>query len=131
MITYIKKEVCIIFTIEFYQRENGKIPVLEFLNGLPAKLRAKAFKDIELLQELGNDLREPYIKPISGHNNKGLYELRIKFSNDIARIFYFTYFNNKYILLSGFIKKTIKLPLREIERARNYMNDYVRRNNNE
>ena len=51
MITYIKREVCVIFTIEFYQRENGKIPVLEFLNGLPAKLRAKAFKDIELLQE--------------------------------------------------------------------------------
>ena len=51
MITYIKKEVCIIFTIEFYHRENGKIPVLEYLNGLPAKLRAKAFKDIELLQE--------------------------------------------------------------------------------
>lgn len=36
--------------IVFYQRENGKVPVKEFLISLPAKLRAKAFRDIELLQ---------------------------------------------------------------------------------
>lgn len=85
--------------------ENGKIPVKDFLYSLEPKLRAKAFRDIELLRNLGNQLREPYIKPIKGNNNKGLYELRIQFSNDIARIFYFTYCNNKYILLHGFIKK--------------------------
>lgn len=28
--------------VEFYQRENGKIPVREFLFSIPAKLRAKA-----------------------------------------------------------------------------------------
>ena len=118
----------IIVELDFYKMENGKIPVQDFLYSLEPKLRAKAFRDIELLKNLGNELREPYVKPIKGNNNKGLYELRIKFSNDIARIFYFTYCNNKYILLHGFIKKSMKTPPKEIERARKYMEDYKRRN---
>lgn len=127
----IKKGVSTIFEVEFYQKTNGKIPVQDFLYSLEPKLRAKAFKDIELLQLLGNELREPYVKPIKGKENKNLYELRIKFSSDIARIFYFTYFNHKYILLHGFIKKTMKTPKKELDKARKYMEDYKRRNNYE
>ena len=67
---------------------------------------------------MGPDLKEPFVKPIKGKQNKGLYELRIKFSGDIARIFYFTYYNGRYILLHGFIKKSIKTPQMEIDRAR-------------
>ncbi|MCM1235264.1 MAG: type II toxin-antitoxin system RelE/ParE family toxin, partial [Ruminococcus flavefaciens] len=84
----------------------------------------KAFSDIELLRKLGGELKEPYVKPIKGKHNKGLYELRIKFSSDIARIFYFTYYNNKFVLLHGFIKKTMKTPEKEIDQARKYMEDY-------
>ena len=124
----IKKGVVIIAQIEFYQKANGKIPVSDFLQSLPPKLKAKAIKDIDLLEEQGNALREPHVKPIKGEKNKGLYELRIKFSSDIARIFYFTYYNNKFILLHGFIKKTLITPPREIEKARSYMEDYKRRN---
>ena len=120
-----------IFTVEFYKKKNGEVPVLNFLYSLDSKMRAKAFRDIELLKNLGNKLREPYIKPIKGKNNNGLYELRIKFSNDIARIFYFTYHNNKYILLHGFIKKKMKTPKREIDRAKKYMDDYIRRESHE
>lgn len=120
-----------IFTVEFYKKKNGEVPVLNFLYSLDSKMRAKAFRDIELLKNLGNKLREPYIKPIKGKNNNGLYELRIKFSSDIARIFYFTYHNNKYILLHGFIKKKMKTPKREIDRAKKYMDDYIRRESHE
>lgn len=108
-------------------KENGKVPVQDFLYSLSPKLRAKAFSDIELLRNMGNELREPHVKPMGGKKNRGLYELRVKFSNDIARIFYFTYHNNKYILLHGFIKKSIKTPRSEIDRARKYMDDYIRR----
>lgn len=126
MITY-KWEVIIIFEIDFYQKANGRVPVKEFLLSLNPKLRAKAILDIELLQEHGNELKEPYVKPIKGKNNKGLYELRIKFSKDAARIFYFTYYDNKYILLNGFIKKSMKTPRKEIARALRYMQDYKNR----
>ena len=121
------KEVNNIFEIEFYKMENGKIPLQDFLYSLESKLRAKAFRDITLLRNMGNELREPYVKPIKGEKNKGLYELRIKFSSDIVRIFYFTYYNDKFVLLHGFIKKSVKTPLNEIEKARKYMEDYKRR----
>ena len=116
-----------IIELDFYMKENGRIPVQDFLYSLNPKLRAKAFSDIELLKQLGTELRKPYVKPIKGKDNKDLYELRIKFSSDIARIFYFTYYDNKFVLLHGFIKKTMKTPQGEIKKARKYMKDYKRR----
>ena len=98
---------------------------------LDVKLRAKAFRDIELLEKCGDELKEPYVKSIKGKNHKGLYELRIKFAGDIARIFYFTYYGDTYVLLHGFIKKTMKVPTHELDRAKGYMEDYIRRNNDE
>lgn len=98
---------------------------------LQPKLRAKAFKDIELLKKYGAELTEPYVKRIQGKKYRDLYELSIKFSSDIARIFYFTYYENKYILLHGFIKKTMNTPVKELEKALQYMEDYIRRNENE
>lgn len=125
-----ERMICI-FDLVFYVKGSGRIPVREFLLSLEPKLRAKAFRDIELLKNLGNDLKEPYVKPIKGSRYKGLYELRIRFAHDIARIFYFTYCNNQYVLLNGFIKKTLKTPQNEIEKARDYMEDYKRRNDYE
>jgi hypothetical protein len=59
------------FEVEFYQKENGNVPVLDFLLSLQPKMRAKAYSEIELLK---------------------------KFSSDISRIFYFCYERNTFIL---------------------------------
>lgn len=115
------------YDIDFYMKSNGSIPVQDFLYSLEPKLRAKAFREIELLHTMGDVLREPYVKSITVKKNKGLFELRINFSNDSARIFYFIYHHNKCILLHGFIKKTMKTPSKEIECERKYMEDYIRR----
>ena len=115
------------YEVEYYQRVNKSIPVMDFLLSLEPKMRAKAFSEIELLKEHGPNLREPYVKPIKGTNNRGLYELRIKFSTDISRIFYFCYKGNTFVLLHGFVKKSNKTPERELERARKYKMDYERR----
>ena len=74
-------------------------------------MRAKAFSEIELLEKHGSDLWEPYTKPIKGDKYKDLFELRVKFSSDISRIFYFTFRNNTFVLLHGFTKKTDKTRL--------------------
>ena len=113
--------------VEYYKKENGKIPVLEYLLTLNPQIRAKAFSEIELLEKHGTDLLKPYTKPIKGEKYKELYELRIKFSSDISRIFYFTFRNNTFVLLHGFTKKTEKTPPGEIERALRYKEDYERR----
>ena len=52
--------------VEYYKKVNGNIPVLEYLLSIDAKMRAKAFSEIELLEKHGSDLREPYVKPIKG-----------------------------------------------------------------
>lgn len=113
--------------VEYYKKENGDIPVLDYLLSLDAKMRAKAFSEIELLEKHGADLREPYVKPIQGGKYKGLFELRVKFSSNISRIFYFTYNQNIFVLLHGFTKKSEQTPERELERAMRYKADYERR----
>jgi len=119
------------YDVEYYQKENGNVPVLDFLLSLQPKMRAKAFSEIELLKKHGTTLTEPYVKPIKGSKYKGIYELRIKFSTDISRIFYFYYRQNTFILLNGFVKKTDKTPELELEKARKYKADYERRCDNE
>ena len=113
--------------VEYYQKENGDIPVLDFLLSLNPKMRAKAYSEIELLQRHGPNLREPYVKPIKGEEYKGIFELRVKFASDITRIFYFAFRKNTFVLLNGFIKKSDKTPQREIVRAKRYKDDYEMR----
>lgn len=113
--------------IEFYQKENGEIPVEDFLLSLNPKLRAKAYSDILLLKKLGINIRESFSTAIKGERYKGLFELRVKFSSDITRIFYFLYEKNTFVLLHGFVKKINKTPERELERALSYKLDYERR----
>ncbi|RDY32280.1 type II toxin-antitoxin system RelE/ParE family toxin [Lachnotalea glycerini] len=116
------------FTIEFYERENGEIPVEEFLLGLDNKMRAKLLGIMDILQEKGNQLREPYSK----HLEDGIFEIRGKVGTDISRALYFFYYDGKIIVTNGFIKKTQKTPKAEIEKAKKYRNDYLERcENNE
>lgn len=112
------------FTVEFYKKENGDIPVEEFLDGLNVKMKAKSVGLIKILQEKGNLLREPYSKPLGD----GIFELRCKVGNDISRVLYFFYYNGKIIMTNGFVKKTRKTPRAVIDRAKAYRDDYLERN---
>lgn len=111
------------FEIDFYELPNGLRPVEEFLNSLEVKMRVKAINSLEILEEHGNMLREPYSKPIEN----GIFELRIQFANDISRIFYFFVTGRKIVLTNGFIKKTNKSPKNDIGLALRYKEDYERR----
>ena len=113
--------------IELYEKENNQCPILDFILSLPPKHRAKVEREIDLLEEFGINLTYPHTRKIEGEAYKDLWELRIKFASDISRIFYFIHLNNKFVLLHGFIKKTNKTPSKELDRAKNYMLDYLRR----
>lgn len=86
-------------------------------------MQAKIFKNLELLEIRGNELREPFSK----HIEDGIFEIRNKVGNDITRIFYFFVIGQKIILTNGFIKKTQKTPKAEIALAKKYGNDYLNR----
>ena len=115
------------FEVIFYEKENGEKPVEEFLLGLNVKMRAKMIGLLEILQEKGNQLREPYSK----HLEDGIFEVRCQNGSDITRILYFFYYRGKIVLTNGFVKKTQKTPRTEIETAKRYKAEYIRRHGNE
>lgn len=86
-------------------------------------MQAKIFKNLELLEIRGNELREPFSK----HIEDGIFEIRNKVGNDITGIFYFFVIGQKIILTNGFIKKAQKTPKAEIALAKKYRNDYLNR----
>ncbi len=111
------------FKAEFY--ENGdEIPAKEFLDSLDDKMRAKFLMEIKLLEEKGNQLREPYSKPLGD----GIFELRAKVGTDISRVLYFFYYEGRIILTHGFVKKTQKTPQSEFLKAKQYRKDFIERN---
>lgn len=116
------------YEIEFYETEDGKCPIWDFLEAL--RLKAPTNKDariqhkqaslyIELLQQNGTHMNAEITK----HLDDGIWELRP--GNN--RVFYFFYQNNTYVLLHQFRKKSQKTPKREIEKAKTERNDYLRR----
>ena len=105
----------------FYETETGAQPAKDFIESLDIKMRAKMIMTIELLQDNGYELREPYSK----HLNEGIFELRAKFGSDITRVLYFFYVDQTVILTNGFIKKTNKTPIKEIEKAKVYRADFL------
>jgi phage-related protein len=113
--------------VEYYEKENGETPVMDFIASLPAKHIAKALWEIRLLAQLGTALRMPYADSIKGDRYKGLWELRIQQGSDISRIFYFLPVGKTFILLHGFLKKTDKTPPQELKTALRYKEDYLRR----
>ncbi len=111
------------FEVIFYEKENGDCPVDDFLRSLDTKMRAKMVGLLELLEEYGNQLREPYSK----HLDDGIFEIRCKVGSNITRVLYFFYYEGKIILTNGFIKKTQKTPPEQIKTAKEFRADYKER----
>ncbi len=111
------------FEIISFTKSNGKVPVLDFINAQNPKMQAKIVMELDLLEEYGNELEGKYTK----HLENGIFELRIKLASNITRILYFFHIGKKIILTNGFVKKTQKSPLSEIEKAKHYRKDYLER----
>jgi len=84
----------------------------KFIEYLEPILKNKVIVMIDMLEECGNLLGMPFSKSLGG----GLYELRIV-GNDHVRIFYCFQVNKAY-LLHGIIKKSLKIPQKDIDYAR-------------
>ncbi len=113
------------WSIEYYVAASGKSPVKEFIDSLSPESKAKFIFVADLLTEYGLNVREPYVKPITG--TRKLFEIRIKDRQNIHRVFYFAYTGRRLVLLHGFTKKTDKTPPREIATAESRMKDFIAR----
>ena len=111
------------FQGEFYDTEDGRTPTQEFLDSLEPKMNAKMVGLMEILEEKGYSLREPYSTPLED----GIFELRAIQGSNISRALFFFYVEGRIVITHGFIKKTQKTPRAQIELAKKYRADFLRR----
>jgi phage-related protein len=79
----------------------------------PIYLQARYIKLVEAMKQYGCNLGEPHTKSLG----KGLFELRIKASEGISRVFYCTLSGKTIVILHAFVKKTNAIPKKELEVA--------------
>jgi phage-related protein len=84
-----------------------------FVLKLPVGMSAKYFHLTDLMLEFGANLGMPHTKAMSD----GLFELRVKGKEGIARVFYCTKVGKRIVMLHAFIKKTPKTPGKELRKA--------------
>ena len=111
-------------TILFYKTADGKCPVQDFLDALPAKVAQKVAWVLCLLEDL-EMVPATYFKKLIGAEE--IWECRIQYGSNIYRIFCFFDSHSVVILTHGFEKKSLKTPKREIEIAETYRRDYLKR----
>ncbi len=96
------------WSLEYYSED-----VEESILSLPDGLLARYLRLTDLMIEFGPNLGLPHTKAIKG----GLFELRVKSKEGIARVFYCTILRNKIYMLHIFIKKSQKIPKKELKIA--------------
>lgn len=96
----------------FFQLDSGREPVREWLKDLARDDRKTIGEDIKTLQ-----FGWPIGMPLARKMGNDLWELRSTLSSGIARTF-FTIFQNKIVLLHGFVKKSQKTPTNELATAK-------------
>ena len=93
----------------------------DFYNKQDIKVQDKIDWTVTLVQ-MTKVVPEKYLKHLT--NTDGLWEIRISANNGIFRILCFFDKGNLVILLSGFQKKTQKIPKSEIKRAERLKKEY-------
>lgn len=83
------------------------------INALPLKLRVRYAALTTRMIENGANLGTPHTEPMGD----GLFELRLKSSEGIARVIYCTLVGKHIIMLHSFVKKTQKTPKHDLELA--------------
>lgn len=81
---------------------------------MPAGLLARYIRYTDRMEVYGPDLGMPHTRAMG----EGLFELRLKASEGIARVFFCTVIGRKIVMLHHFVKKTEKTPPNELSIAR-------------
>jgi phage-related protein len=106
-----------ILNVVFFQTDNEREPVREWLKSLDREDRKTIGEDIKLVQ-----FRWPLGMPLVRKMESDLWEVRSNLRGGrIARVF-FTAGGNEMALLHGFIKKSQKTPQRDLNVAHNRKN---------
>ena len=86
---------------------------------LPPGFVARFLRYMERMEIYGPDLGMPHTRAMGN----GLFELRLKAADGIARVFYCTLVGRRIVMLHQFIKKSDKTPGKELDTARKRMKE--------
>ena len=89
------------------------------INALPAGLIARFVRYAERMETYGPNLGMPHTRAMGD----GLFELRLKAAEGIARVFFCTVVGRQIVVLHQFVKKSEKTPKRELQIAWNRMKE--------
>ena len=98
--------------VAFFRTEAGNEPVREWLMELPRESRKLIGIDIKSVQ-IGWPLGMPLVRKLE----HSLWEIRSNLNESVARVI-FTLVDREMVLLHGFIKKSQKTPLVDLNTAR-------------
>lgn len=120
------------YTIEFYEKNNGESELWDFIEALRIKSQTSKdahiqFKQISLYIQLLQDNGTRLPDNITKHLGDDIWELR----PGTNRVFYFYFKNDTFVLLHHFRKKSQKTPRRELEQAKAERDDYLCRKESE
>jgi phage-related protein len=96
----------------FYREEDGTVPLVDWLDDLPAKAQDKCLARLARLEELGHELR----RPEADFLRDGIYELRVSLRGLQYRMLYFFHGNIAAVVSHGLVKEQ-KVPPKDIDRA--------------
>lgn len=102
------------WTITYYSES-----LQEDILAMPAGFLGRYLRYSDRMEVYGPDLGMPHTRAMGD----GLFELRLKAAEGIARVFYCTMVGKKIVMLHQFIKKTDKTPPRELNIARKRMKE--------
>lgn len=97
------------YTIRYYSPD-----VLEQIFELPISLQARYIALTQRMIEYGPHLGLPHTDSFGG----GLFELRLKGIEGIARVFFCTVVEREIVMLHSFVKKSQKTPDKELRLAK-------------
>jgi phage-related protein len=93
--------------------------VQEDIMNLPVTLQARYIGLTDRMIEYGPNLGLPHTDAFGG----GLFELRLKGAEGIARVLFCTMIGQEIVMLHSFIKKTQKTPEKELKLAKQRMKE--------
>jgi phage-related protein len=111
------------WAVIFYETPQGARPAEAWLREQGPRVGARFGRIFDLLEEYGTNVRRPYVARVIGR----VWEVRVEQERVQRRLFYFAAPGRKFVMLHGFVKKTRKAPLKEIEVAQRRLTDYLMR----
>ncbi|MBF0256264.1 MAG: type II toxin-antitoxin system RelE/ParE family toxin [Gammaproteobacteria bacterium] len=93
------------------------------LLSMPHGIQARYIHLTDRMRTHGGNLGMPHTKALGD----GLFELRMKSAEGIGRVFFCTLVRQRIVMLHSFIKKTQKIPAKELELALSRMQEVKRR----